>query len=80
MLDREGVVRARLPEHLLKMIGCLPDGHSASLSLGGGYEGTPVVSLVLLLPYAVRAALASAFILLCLALVTVEDRPDRLLA
>jgi hypothetical protein len=48
--------------------------------VGGGYEGTPVVRLVLLLPRAVRGALAGAFIVLCLALGTVKDCPNCLLA
>jgi hypothetical protein len=55
MLDGKDVVRAWLLQHLLEKIRGLPDGRPASLSVSGSYEGAPVVPLVLLLPWAVRA-------------------------
>jgi hypothetical protein len=61
------------------MIGGLPGGRHTSLMVGGSYEGTPVVPLLLLLPWAVRGALASALIALRLALATVKDPPSHLL-
>jgi hypothetical protein len=53
VLDREGVIQARLLQHLLEMIGGLPSGSLTSLIVGGSYEGTLVVPLVLLLPLTV---------------------------
>jgi hypothetical protein len=66
--------------HIFEMIGGLSAGHLASLSVGGGHEVTLVVPLILLHPRAVSATLAGALIVLRLALGTVKDRPDRLLA
>jgi hypothetical protein len=70
----------KVNENLLHALVGLPSGGSASLSFSRGYKGTTVVSLVLLLPWVVRATLAGAFITLRLALGTVEDHPNWLLA
>ena len=55
-------------------------GLSTPLTVGDGHEQTLMPLLVLLLAGTVRGAFTGVLVPLCLALETVEDRFDRLLA
>lgn len=80
VLDGVGVVLARLLQHLLEVVRGLPYWGFASLAVGRGHEGPPVVPLFLLLPRSAPHALASIFIPLCFSLGVVKDSFDSLLA